>query len=75
MKAHTGDKLMIAGHRVGEPRRVGQIVEVRGDDGQPPYRVRWDADGRTTLLFPGPDCSIEPLAHHSTGAHATGSAR
>lgn len=61
MQAHPGDKLVISGHTVGEPKRIGQVVEVRGDDGAPPYRVRWDETGHVTLLFPGPDCSIEPV--------------
>jgi len=61
MKAHTGDKLTIAGHRVGEPKRIGRIEEVRGADGAPPYRVRWAENDHVTLLFPGPDCSIEPM--------------
>jgi hypothetical protein len=66
MKAHPGDKLVISGHQVGEPKRIGQVKEVRGVDGSPPYRVEWDETGRTTLLFPGPDCTIEPLADHAT---------
>jgi hypothetical protein len=61
MKAHQGDKLTIAGHRVGEPKRVGRIEEVRGVDGEPPYKVRWMDSDHVTLLFPGPDCSIEPM--------------
>lgn len=64
MKAQPGDKLVISGHQVGEPKRVGRVEEVRGADGAPPYRVRWDADGNTTLLFPGPDCTIVPLGEH-----------
>ena len=70
MKAHLGDKVVISGHRVGEPQRIGQIKEVRGDDGGPPYRVKWDQDGHTTLLFPGPDCTIEPLDEHAPPAGA-----
>ena len=62
MKAHKGDKLTISGHRVGEPKRVGIIEEVRGEDGAPPYRVRWTDSDHVTLLFPGPDCSIEPMS-------------
>jgi hypothetical protein len=61
MKAHTGDKLIISGHELGRPRRVGRIEEVRGDDGGPPYRVRWREDDHVTLLFPGPDCTIESM--------------
>ena len=62
MHAQVGDGLVIQGHQVGERRRTGEIVEVRGGDGGPPYLVRWDDSGRTTLLFPGSDCEI----HHPT---------
>ena len=62
MHAQVGDGLVIQGHQVGQSRRTGEIVEVRGADGAPPYLVRWDDTGRTTLLFPGSDCEI----HHPT---------
>ena len=61
MFATVGDELIVEGHRIGEARRVGRVEEVHGDDGGPPYLVRWDDTGRTTLLFPGPDCRIEHL--------------
>lgn len=60
MKAAVGDVLVIDGHHVGERTRRGEVVEVRGADGAPPYIVRWDDSERTTLLFPGPDC----IVHH-----------
>ncbi len=66
MHASVGDEIIIAGHVVGEAKRVGLIVEVRGDDGSPPYRVRWDDSGRTTLLFPGYDAAIKPLTEVDT---------
>ena len=62
MHASVGDEIVIAGHVVGEAKRVGQIVEVRGTDGEPPYRVRWQDSGRTTLLYPGYDASIKHVA-------------
>ena len=71
MQAHPGDRLVISGHRIGEPRRTGRVTEVRGPDGGPPYRVEWDDSGRTTLLFPGPDCSIEPSGEHIEAEGAT----
>jgi hypothetical protein len=37
---------------------TGEIVEVRGAGGEPPYLVRFD-DGHTALVFPGPDAIIE----------------
>ena len=62
MHAHVGDELVIQGHHVGESRRTGEVVEVRGADGGPPYVVRWDDSGRTTLMFPGSDCEIHQPA-------------
>ena len=35
MKAKTGDRLVIRGHRIGERERDGEIVEVHGKDGRP----------------------------------------
>jgi hypothetical protein len=37
-----------------------EILEVRGEQGGPPYLVRWSSDGHEGLFFPGPDASIEP---------------
>jgi hypothetical protein len=59
MKAHVGDKLVVKSHRVGEPDRTGEIVEVRGDAGDPPYLVRWNTSGEEGLVFPGTDTRIQ----------------
>jgi hypothetical protein len=67
MQAQVGDALIVEGHHVGEPRRTGQIIEVRGADGGPPFVVRWDDSGRETLLFPGSDCRVEhPATSHGS---------
>lgn len=58
MHATVGNWVRIKGRNVGMHEHVGQILEVRGPEGEPPYLVRF-ADGRETLLFPGPDCIIE----------------
>jgi hypothetical protein len=58
MKAKTGDRLTITGHRVGEATRHPDILEVRGEKGAPPYYVRW-TDGHESLVYPGPDMIIE----------------
>jgi hypothetical protein len=58
MQAVVGDRLHVRGHIVGQSERVGEIVEVRGAGGEPPYLVRFD-DGHTSLVFPGPDAVIE----------------
>ena len=57
MKASIGDRIVIKGHHVGEPDRDGKVMEVHGEDGQPPYVVDWE-DGHHGLFFPGPDASI-----------------
>lgn len=60
-RVEPGDVIVIKGHRVGESRRVGEIVEVLGEPGHEHYRVRWD-DGRETVFFPSSDASIQPHA-------------
>lgn len=63
MKVEAGDRITVRGHRVGEPERHGEVLEVRGDDGGPPYRVRWDDDGHESLFFPGSDVVVEHFDH------------
>jgi hypothetical protein len=58
MHAKVGDRLHVHGRNVGNVDRVGEIVEVRGGDGGPPYVVRFE-DGHETLVFPGPDATVE----------------
>lgn len=60
MKAAAGDHIFITGHVVGESPRKALILEVRGDDGAPPYVVRWFDDGHEGLFFPGSDARVEP---------------
>jgi hypothetical protein len=59
MQARVGDRLHVHGRVVGDPDPSSEIIEVRGEDGAPPYLVR-HADGHEALVFPGPDASIEP---------------
>ncbi|WP_308162873.1 DUF1918 domain-containing protein [Nocardia alni] len=59
MRAQIGDRILVHSRAVGIPERTGEIMEVRGADGMPPYIVRFD-DGHETLLFPGPDCVVRP---------------
>jgi hypothetical protein len=55
--ANVGDQLVIESRTVDAPRKVGEIVEVHGDDGGPPYLVRW-SDGHEGLMFPGADAHV-----------------
>lgn len=66
MRAQPGDRLILEGTHVGDPRRIGVIIELRHADGTPPYVVRWLEDGHEALVFPGPDARIEqPAADQS----------
>ena len=66
MFAQIGDELIVEGHEIGRPRREGRVEEVRGAHGGPPYLVRWDDTGRSTLLFPGSDCRVVHLTAAAT---------
>jgi len=66
MQAAKGDRLLIRGNCVGTPDKCGEIVEVHGKAGEPPYLVRFD-DGHTGLVFPGPDAMVEAKAKKAAG--------
>ncbi|HEY5788036.1 MAG TPA: DUF1918 domain-containing protein [Microlunatus sp.] len=59
MHANKGDHLIVEGKKTGTQSREGEIVEVRGQDGAPPYVVRW-TDGHEGLTYPGPDAHVLP---------------
>ena len=50
MHAQVGDRIVVAGATVGTPVRDGEIVEVDGTAGDPPYLVRWSDTGRESLF-------------------------
>ena len=58
MHAQVGDQIVIRSAHVDEPMREGEVLEVRGPDGAPPYRVRWSDTGHEALFFPGPDATV-----------------
>ena len=57
MQATIGDRICIHGNVVGHADKIGEIVEVHGTQGEPPYLVRFD-DAHTRLIFPGPNAVI-----------------
>jgi len=67
MRAQVGDRIVIRSPHVDEPVRDGEVLEVRGADGAPPYRVRWSDNGHEGLLFPGPDATVRPARPASDG--------
>jgi len=66
VRARDGDRLVVEGTKVGEPRREGEVLETHGPDGTPPFVVRW-SDGSEGLVYPGPDARIEPAGTTSAG--------
>jgi hypothetical protein len=50
---------VVRAHHVGETVRDGEILEVLGEDGGPPFLVRWTDDGRVSRVYPGSDAFVE----------------
>jgi hypothetical protein len=61
MHAAVGDRIIVPGLHLSEPTRDGEILEVHGENGEPPYVVRWSDTGHVSTYFPGPDAH---LSHH-----------
>jgi hypothetical protein len=59
MQAKVGDRLVVESRSDSVHRKEAEIVEVRGEDGGPPYVVRWD-DGHEGLTYPGSDAHVVP---------------
>ena len=64
MYAQVGDELTVKGRHQGDEDRQGEIIQVDGADGAPPYVVRW-RDGHQSVFFPSSDTEIE---HHPAPA-------
>jgi hypothetical protein len=58
MRATVGDHLIVQGRKVGDAKHDGEVLEVRGPDGGPPFLVRWQ-DERVGLFYPGPDTFVQ----------------
>jgi hypothetical protein len=58
MQAKVGDRIVVHGTHVSDHERDGEIVEVHGEDGAPPYLVRWSDNGHESLYFPGPGAVV-----------------
>jgi hypothetical protein len=58
MQATVGDRIIVHSTHVDEAVRDGEVLEVRGPDGGPPFLVRWSDTGHEALVFPGPDAEI-----------------
>lgn len=61
MRADKGDHATVPGRHVGDPERHGEVLEIRGPDGGPPYLIRWD-DGQERLVCPGAEMRFTAAA-------------
>src|SRR5487761_19097 len=64
MRANVGDELVVRGHHVGDENREAVIIEVHGEEGTPPYLVRW-RDGHESVFFHSSDTTVK---HHPCGS-------
>ena len=70
MYAAVGDRLVVRSVHLDGPVRDGEILEVRGEHGAPPYVVRWSDTGHEALVFPGPDAFVEHYERHDVAGVA-----
>lgn len=56
MRARVGDTLVVPGSKT----RSGIIVRIVGQDGAPPYVIKWLADGHIAMVTPGEYARIVP---------------
>jgi len=66
MQAEVGDELTVRGRHQGDEDRHGKIIDISGQDGAPPYRVRWQ-DDHESIFFPASGTVVE---HHPAGKPA-----
>jgi hypothetical protein len=65
MKAQVGDHIVLAGTRVDDPVREGEVLEVRPNSAGELYTVRW-SDGHTGLISPGPGAVMRVDSGHKS---------
>jgi hypothetical protein len=58
MKAAPGDRIILRSRFLVRPIRDGEIIEVRGRSGEPPYLILWSDDDRPALCVPGSNAHI-----------------
>jgi hypothetical protein len=62
MQASVGDRVLIRSRYSGESDHHGEVIEVRGPHGEPPYVIRWEDGGREVILYPGSDTVVQHSA-------------
>lgn len=61
MQAQVGDELTVRSRHQGDEDRHGTITQVDGENGAPPYVVRW-SDGHESVFFPESDTEVNHRA-------------
>ena len=56
MRAKVGDLLVVPGLE----SRTGLVIRVLGQDGAPPYVIKWQSDGHIAMVTPGQYSRIVP---------------
>jgi hypothetical protein len=59
MRARVGDRLVIDDGN----NRVGIIMSVLGQNGSPPYVIKWLGDGHLAMVFPDQYARVMPGGH------------
>lgn len=54
--AKVGDVVAVHRHHIGEPERLGEILEVLGEGDHVRFRVRWD--DHESIFYPGNDATV-----------------
>ena len=72
MHAHVHDRITVLAPNVDMANRDGEILEVHGAEGAPPYLVRWSDTGHEGLYFPGSDTMIHHIEPDSGDAQPEG---
>ena len=68
MKAKVGDYLVVKGATTERHDQHAEIIEVRSQDGSPPYVVRWLVTGHEATVYPGCDAVVVTAAEHAEAA-------
>jgi hypothetical protein len=66
MKAEIGDEVTVKGRYPGSERH-GEVIDVLGDDGSPPYLISW-IDGYESLFYPSDNTIVHHHARHPMSA-------
>ena len=62
MKAKVGDFLVVKGTTTERHDQHAEIIEVRSQDGSPPYVVRWLVTDHEATVYPGCDAVVVTAA-------------